>query len=100
MGELLGVPCLAQAEVPHRHTGQRGRRGREHLLQESKPVRNFIEREIGIFPRVDLSSCLPALEAERTPVSWPQECPSSCNLSLVPASLPPRMLEPGDQNLL
>lgn len=53
--------------------GEEGRRGAQDLLQEPEAVGDFVQREIGIFPRVNLSSLLPALEAEGMPVSHPQQ---------------------------
>lgn len=92
MGEMLGQSCSVQNDGPHTHTEVREeRRGQKHLLQESKPVCNFVECEIGIFPLVNLSSFLSALKAKRTPMSWSQhqERPSACILHPKPTFLFP-----------
>lgn len=60
------------ARAPRRITRWEGRRGAQDLLQEPKAVGDFVEREVGIFPRVNLGSLLPALGAEGMPVSQPQ----------------------------
>lgn len=69
---MPALPRCAEG-TPHEHALGKDRRGEQDLLQEPKPVGNFIQREIGIFPRVDLGSLLPALEAEGMPVSHPQQ---------------------------
>lgn len=61
-----------RARAPRRSTRWEGRRGAQDLLQEPKAVGDFVEREVGIFPWVNLGSLLPALGAEGMPVSQPQ----------------------------